>query len=87
MTHRAGEQNAYPKLTDKNGQSTLKKFQQHYSDDEAYSKRYGTIQILGKIFVIDTPPPYPSGTWHIGAVAQYSMIDVIAGSQRLLGKK
>jgi len=37
-------------------------------------------------FVIDTPPPYPSGTWHIGAVAQYSMIDVIARSQRLLGK-
>jgi valyl-tRNA synthetase len=38
-------------------------------------------------FVIDTPPPYPSGTWHIGAVAQYSMIDVIARSQRLLGKE
>ena len=36
--------------------------------------------------MIDTPPPYPSGTWHIGAVAQYSMIDVIARSQRLLGK-
>ena len=31
-----------------------------------------------EIFIIDTPPPYPSGTWHIGAVAQYSMIDVIA---------
>ena len=40
-----------------------------------------------EIFVIDTPPPYPSGTWHIGAVAQYSMIDVIARSQRLLGKE
>ncbi|MBT5592524.1 MAG: class I tRNA ligase family protein, partial [Euryarchaeota archaeon] len=38
-------------------------------------------------FVVDTPPPYPSGTWHIGAVAQYSMIDVIARSQRLLGKE
>ena len=40
-----------------------------------------------EIFIIDTPPPYPSGTWHIGAVAQYSMIDVIARSQRLLGKE
>ena len=37
--------------------------------------------------MIDTPPPYPSGTWHIGAVAQYSMIDVIARSQRLMGKE
>ena len=36
-----------------------------------------------EIFVIDTPPPYPSGTSHIGAVAQYTMIDVIARSQRL----
>ena len=40
-----------------------------------------------ELFIIDTPPPYPSGTWHIGAVAQYSMIDVIARSQRLLGKE
>ena len=43
--------------------------------------------LAARYFVIDTPPPYPSGTWHIGAVAQYSMIDVIARSQRLLGKE
>lgn len=36
-------------------------------------------------FVIDTPPPYPSGTWHIGAVAQYSQIDMIARTSRMLG--
>jgi valyl-tRNA synthetase len=36
-------------------------------------------------FVIDTPPPYPSGTWHIGAVAQYSQIDMIARTGRMLG--
>ena len=41
-------------------------------------KDMDTIRIQEEIFVIDTPPPYPSGTWHIGAVAQYSMIDVIA---------
>jgi len=79
-----------PKLTDKRWSIDLEKRiqQQHYSDDEAYSKRYGFNPNSGKeIFVIDTPPPYPSGTWHIGAVAQYSMIDVIARSQRLLGKE
>ncbi|PSG97240.1 valine--tRNA ligase [Thermoplasmatales archaeon SW_10_69_26] len=39
------------------------------------------------VFVIDTPPPYPSGTWHIGAVAQYSLIDVIARSKRMSGER
>ena len=38
-----------------------------------------------KPFVIDTPPPYPSGTWHIGAVAQYSQIDMIARTSRMSG--
>jgi valyl-tRNA synthetase len=37
-------------------------------------------------FVIDTPPPYPSGAWHIGAVAQYAQIDMIARTSRMLGK-
>ncbi|MDG1546477.1 MAG: class I tRNA ligase family protein [Candidatus Poseidoniaceae archaeon] len=66
-----------------------KKIQEAHSEDEQqYTERYGFNPDSGKeIFVIDTPPPYPSGTWHIGAVAQYSMIDVIARSQRLLGKE
>ncbi len=62
--------------------------EEHYADPELYAKRYGFNPKSEKeIFVVDTPPPYPSGTWHIGAVAQYSMIDVIARSQRLLGKE
>ena len=63
-----------------------KKIQEnHYSEN---NNRYTFDPSSGKeIFVIDTPPPYPSGTWHIGAVAQYSMIDVIARSQRLLGNE
>lgn len=35
------------------------------------------------IFVIDTPPPYPSGSWHVGAVAHYSQIDMIARTARM----
>jgi valyl-tRNA synthetase len=47
---------------------------------------YGLKLSKGKRpFVIDTPPPYPSGTWHIGAVAQYSQIDMIARTSRMLG--
>ncbi|MBT4920323.1 MAG: class I tRNA ligase family protein [Euryarchaeota archaeon] len=79
-----------PRLNEKRWSVDLeKKIQtEHSSDATEYSKRYGFNPDSGKeIFVIDTPPPYPSGTWHIGAVAQYSMIDVIARSQRLLGKE
>ncbi len=79
-----------PVLNDKRWSIDLeKRIQEAHSEDaEAYSKRYSFNPKSGKeIFVIDTPPPYPSGTWHIGAVAQYSMIDVIARSQRLLGKE
>ena len=79
-----------PKLPEKRWSIDLEKSIQeaHYSDDDAYSGRYAFNPTSGKeLFVIDTPPPYPSGTWHIGAVAQYSMIDVLARSQRLLGKE
>ena len=79
-----------PKLPEKRWSIDLEKTiqQAHYSDRDAYNGRYAFKPDSGKeMFVIDTPPPYPSGTWHIGAVAQYSMIDVLARSQRLLGKE
>ena len=77
---------AEPKIKEKRWTIDLeKKIQEtHFSEDQ----RYAFNPDSGKeIFVVDTPPPYPSGTWHIGAVAQYSMIDVIARSQRLIGKE
>lgn len=41
----------------------------------------------GDVFVIDTPPPYPSGRpWHIGAAAHYAQIDMIARTARMFGK-
>ena len=79
-----------PKLKEKRWSIDLeKKIQsEHYSDQNSYDQRYSfNPESEKEIFVIDTPPPYPSGTWHIGAVAQYSMIDVIARSQRLTGKE
>ena len=37
-------------------------------------------------FVMDTPPPYPSGKpWHPGALIQYTQIDMIARSSRMRG--
>lgn len=39
-----------------------------------------------RVFVIDTPPPYPSGRpWHIGAASQYAQIDMIARAARMMG--
>ncbi|RAH13677.1 MAG: valine--tRNA ligase [Methanobacteriota archaeon] len=78
------------KITDKRWSIDLEKKiqEEHYSNPKKYDSIYGFNPKSEKeFFVIDTPPPYPSGTWHIGAVAQYSMIDVIARSQRLIGKE
>ncbi|MDP7092694.1 MAG: class I tRNA ligase family protein, partial [Candidatus Thalassarchaeaceae archaeon] len=78
-----------PRLVEKRWSVDLeKRIQEEHFSDSGYDARYGFNPDSGRpIFVIDTPPPYPSGTWHIGAVAQYSMIDVIARSQRLLGNE
>ncbi len=78
-----------PKIKDKRWSVDLeKRIQEHHFESESYQNRYSFDSTSDReVFVIDTPPPYPSGTWHIGAVAQYSMIDVIARSQRLLGKE
>ena len=78
-----------PKISDKRWSVDLeKRIQKSHFEEGAYLERYSfDPNSEREIFIIDTPPPYPSGTWHIGAVAQYSMIDVIARSQRLLGKE
>ena len=56
------------KIPDKRWSIDLEKRiqQEHYADENLYNERYGFNPESGKeIFVIDTPPPYPSGTWHI----------------------
>ena len=77
-----------PKIKDKRWSVDLeKRIQKAHFESESYQDRYSFDSTSDReVFIIDTPPPYPSGTWHIGA-AQYSMIDVIARSQRLLGKE
>ncbi len=37
------------------------------------------------LIVIDTPPPYPSGKWHVGGAAHYAQIDMIARYFRMKG--
>ncbi len=55
-----------------------------WEDEDIY--RF-TISEKKSAFVIDTPPPYPSGRpWHIGAAAHYAQIDMIARTARMTGK-
>ncbi len=37
------------------------------------------------VIVIDTPPPYPSGKWHVGGAAHYAQIDMVARYLRMKG--
>ena len=39
------------------------------------------------IFVIDTPPPYPSGRMHVGSASHYALIDMIARTARMQGRE
>ena len=74
-----------PRITEKRWDHTL---ENRIFDAWEQNKIYALNPKKGKrLFVIDTPPPYPSGTWHIGAVAQYSQIDMIARSSRMSGNQ
>ncbi len=37
------------------------------------------------VFVVDTPPPYASGKWHVGGAAHYAQIDMVARYFRMMG--
>ena len=39
------------------------------------------------VIVIDTPPPYTSGKWHVGGAAHYAQIDMVARYLRMKGYK
>src|SRR5579872_1312477 len=57
-------------------------------------KRWESEGVLGRfnvdsskpLFVMDTPPPYPSGRpWHVGGASHYAQIDMIGRSARMRG--
>ena len=74
-----------PLITEKRWDHTLeRKIFDGWQEKGIYRPKLGKA---GRPFVIDTPPPYPSGTWHIGAVAHYSQIDMIARAKRMAGNQ
>jgi len=73
-----------PKIVEKRwDHSTELLTQQLWEKERLYKFNVNTKK---SIFTIDTPPPYPSGRpWHIGALAHYAQIDMIARTSRALG--
>ena len=57
-----------------------------WDSENLYSFTLKNNDNVDSVFVIDTPPPYPSGKpWHIGAAAHYAQIDMIARTARMNG--
>jgi valyl-tRNA synthetase len=62
-----------PKLKEKNWNPQLElKILNLWKKEKVYSFNPKSKK---PIFSIDTPPPYPSGTFHIAQAAHYSQID------------
>ncbi|MFL6477336.1 MAG: valine--tRNA ligase [Nitrososphaera sp.] len=65
----------------------IKKWEAEEEEEEDDINRFAVGDESKPAFVIDTPPPYPSGRpWHIGAAAHYAQIDMIARLARMDGK-
>ena len=73
-----------PKIKDKSWNPTVEQIiQKKWEETDIYKF---SIKKEKEAFVIDTPPPYPSGRpWHIGAAAHYAQIDMIARTARMMG--
>jgi valyl-tRNA synthetase len=73
-----------PKIKDKSWNPTVEQIiLKKWEETDIYKF---SIKKEKEAFVIDTPPPYPSGKpWHIGAAAHYAQIDMIARTARMMG--
>ena len=74
-----------PKIEAKSWNPTLEmEILKKWESDDTYNF---SVESDKSPFVIDTPPPYPSGRpWHIGAAAHYAQIDMIARFARMSGQ-
>ncbi|MGQ4915188.1 MAG: valine--tRNA ligase [Candidatus Asgardarchaeia archaeon] len=72
-----------PKLKEKNWRPNFEEeIIKMWQEQKTYAFNKKTTK---PIFCIDTPPPYCSGSWHIGGAIHYSQIDMIARVKRMEG--
>jgi valyl-tRNA synthetase len=64
-------------------QEIEKKWQSKWEDMGAY--RFDRSDLQRPIFSIDTPPPYPSGEFHVGTVLNWTYFDIVARYKRMRG--
>src|SRR6266581_9773292 len=73
-----------PKIVEKRWDHNTELLTQQFWEKEGLYKF--NVNSTKPVFTIDTPPPYPSGRpWHVGALAHYAQIDMIARTSRALG--
>ncbi|AFZ70959.1 valyl-tRNA synthetase [Caldisphaera lagunensis DSM 15908] len=65
----------------------LKIIEEWEKEKEEEEKEKEEENLDNKLLVIDTPPPYASGKWHVGGAAHYSQIDMISRYYKLKGFK
>lgn len=56
------------------------KWQKYWQENKIYE-----LKEEGEKFIIDTPPPYPTGSFHLGHFLNWVYIDVVARFKRMLG--
>ena len=72
-----------PKISEKRWDiSHERKLIELWEREKVYEFKYEPGKPL---FVIDTPPPYASGSWHVAAAAHYSQMDMFARYYRMKG--
>ena len=59
------------------------KWQRNWEEMGIY--RFDRADSSRPIFTIDTPPPYPSGDFHMGNVLNWTYIDALARYKRMRG--
>ena len=60
-----------------------KRWQQRWIDARIYNFDRGDV--VKPVYTIDTPPPYPSGDFHMGNVLNWTYFDIVARYKRMRG--
>jgi valyl-tRNA synthetase len=63
--------------------SIEKKWHTQWEKDGTY--RFDWKDMRSPVFSIDTPPPYPSGEFHMGTVLNWTYFDIVARYKRMRG--
>jgi valyl-tRNA synthetase len=74
------EESSYPKRF--NFSEAQKKWIKKWRDEKIYSFNFKS---KGEVFTIDTPPPFVSGTLHLGHILNHSWIDFVARYHKMKG--